>query len=413
VSPSPVPPPVTPNGNAPPHAVHVLGGGCASTSVHVRSLAAGLVAHGLRVTVCAPPGAQLRYQFTAAGAYFAPLPARTQPEAARALRRVCADADVVHAHGLRAGLLAATVLALGGRRRSSSGRRAPGGRASRPPLVVTWHHRGPAEGAGARLARFMERRAVRAAAVVLATTSDLVYRARRLGARDARFAPVALPPLRHGPGGESGEPGAAAKARTPLRAEERAEHKARAEVGAVGRPLVFSVGRLDARHGYDAVLTAARAWRHLDPQPLLAIAGEGPWRARLQRRIEEEELPVRLLGRRDDAFELLAGADVALLSTGWESRSQLAQEALAEGVPLVATSVGGLPELVGAVGVLVPYGDPDALATAVTKLLGDPERRQSLAEAGRARAATWPTESDTVTQVLGVYDELTAGAAGR
>ncbi|KOG86532.1 hypothetical protein ADK38_30490, partial [Streptomyces varsoviensis] len=76
------------------------------------------------------------------------------------------------------------------------------------------------------------------------------------------------------------------------------------------------------------------------------------------------------------------------------------------GVPLVATAVGGIPELVGDAAELVPYGDPDALATAVARLLADPRRRTELARAGRARAAEWPTEDDTVAQVLSVYDEL-------
>lgn len=342
------------------------------------------MARGLRVTVCAPSGAEAVYGFTGAGARFAPLPARSEPEAAAVLRRLCADADLVHAHGVRAGLLALTTLALSGRAR-------------RVPLVVTWHHRSNAPVARAPLRRLMERRVACSASVVLAVTTDLVDRARRRGAHDARLAPVVLP----GP----------ARDETPLEpraaVESRGQHKSRAEVGAVGRPLVFSVGRLDGRHGYGTALSAARSWRHLDPPPLLAIAGEGPQRAQLQRRIADEELPVRLLGRRDDAFELLAGADVALLSSRWEGRPLLAQEALHEGVPLVATSVGGVPELVGDAAELVPYGDARAIAAAVGGLLADPERRENLVARGRARAAEWPTEESTVAHVLSVYDELT------
>lgn len=74
----------------------------------------------------------------------------------------------------------------------------------------------------------------------------------------------------------------------------------------------------------------------------------------------------------------------------------------------MATSVGGTPELVGEAAVLVPYGNPKTLADTVARLLGDPARRAGLAAAGPVQAATWPTEDDTVAQVLSIYDELTS-----
>jgi glycosyltransferase involved in cell wall biosynthesis len=188
---------------------------------------------------------------------------------------------------------------------------------------------------------------------------------------------------------------------------DRLRPKARAELGATDRPLLMAVGSLERHRGYDTLLDAARAWRRLDPLPLLVIAGEGPLRTVLQRRIEDEGLPVRLIGRREDITELLAAADLALLTSSWESRSVLAQEALHARVPLVATAVGGIPELVGDAAELVPYGDAQALADAVVGLLGDPGRRELFKEKGARQAATWPTEDETVAQVLSVYDELT------
>ncbi|MFE4540645.1 glycosyltransferase family 4 protein [Streptomyces scopuliridis] len=350
--------------------VQVLGGGSAGSSAHVRSLAAGLAARGVRVTVCAPAELDHVYDFRGAGAQHVPVPRRSDPQAVAALRAACAGADVVHAHGVHAAVR--TALALGG---------------LRVPLVVTWHTRAHAEGARGGLLRLMERRAARAAAVVLGASSELVDRARERGARDARLAPAALP--------------------APHWPADGRENKSRAELGAVERPLLMAVGSLVPDKGYDTLLDAARTWRRLDPMPLVVIAGEGRERARLQRRIENAELPVRLIGRRDDISELLAAADVALLPSRWEARSVLAQEALRLGVPLVATAVGAVPELVGDAAELVPYGDAAALADAVIRLLADPERRQELAAAGRAQATSWPTEDETIAQVLSVYDELT------
>ncbi|GAA3239998.1 glycosyltransferase family 4 protein [Streptomyces thermocoprophilus] len=297
-------------------------------------------------------------------------PGAAIPPPVAALRAACTGADLVHAHGLHASFRA--VLALSGRT---------------TPLVVTWHNHAHAEGARAQFLRLLERRVARTATVVLGTSSDLVDRARRIGAKDARLAAVSLP----GRG----------------TAERLDRAKLRAELGAVGRPLLLAVGSLDRIRGYDVLLDAARAWRSLDPPPLVVIAGEGPQRAALQARIEDEELPVQLLGHRDDLAELLAAADLALVPGSREARSVLAQEALHARVPLVAADADGIRDLVGDAAELVPRRDPDALAEAVVRLLHDPERREELRDRGTRQAATWPTEDETVAQVLSVYDELT------
>ncbi|MFC5724972.1 glycosyltransferase family 4 protein [Streptomyces gamaensis] len=367
MSSTPAPPP----GEPPLHAVHVLGSASGGGAA-VRSLAAGLVARGLRVTVCAPRPAGEECDFTGAGASFAPLWPPADALAVAGIRAASSGADVVHAHGLRPGALAA--LALRGRP---------------TPLVVTWQPRGRPAGARERFTALLERRVARAAAVVLGATSDLVDRARLRGARDARLAPVAVPVPR--PAAED---------------DEARRHKTRAELGAVARPLLLGAGPLEPDEGHGTLLDAARDWRALDPEPLLVVAGEGRERARLRRRVELEELSVRLLGRRDDVPELLAAADAVITPGRWESGFPLAQQALSAGVPLVATAVGGIPELVGPAAELVPYGDAGALSRAVARLLTEPGRSERLVARGLAQAATWPSEDDAVAHVLSVYDEL-------
>ena len=148
-----------------------------------------------------------------------------------------------------------------------------------------------------------------------------------------------------------------------------------------------------------ALLLAARgAW----PEAVVAVAGDGPRAAELAAAAPD----VRWLGRRDDVADLLAAADVVVLPSLWEARSLTAQEALRAGRPLVATAVGGVPELVRDGAVLVPPNDPAGLARAVRRLLDDPAEAAAVAARGREVAAGWPDEDDTVDQVAAVYAEL-------
>ncbi|MGC0422512.1 glycosyltransferase family 4 protein [Embleya sp. AB8] len=357
-------------------AVLVLAGSTGGIGAHVRSLAAGLVGRGVAVTVCGPAATEEHFDFSATGARFRPVEIAAGPRpsdraAARELRAACTHAHVVHAHGLRAGLVAGNAL---GRHR-----------VRRTPLVLTLHNAVLVGGAKGALTRVLEGRAVRAADVVLGASADLVDRARGLGARDARLGPVSAPAL--APAG-------------------RDRAAVRAEFGAADRPLLLAVGRLAPQKAYPVLLDAARRWTEDRPTPLLVIAGDGPLRESLQERIDAESLPVRLLGHRADVADLLGAADVAVLSSRWEARALVAQEALRTGVPLVATAVGGVPELVGDAAVLVPHDDADALADAVTALLADPARRSELAAAGRVQAGTWPDARETIAQVLSIYEEL-------
>ncbi|WP_432995618.1 glycosyltransferase family 4 protein [Dactylosporangium sp. CA-233914] len=343
-------------------------------------LAEGLVARGHEVSVHGPAATEEQFGFTARGARFLPveIPASPQPSdvlAVRALRRGVRDADVIHAHSLRAGFVAALARPAG------------------IPLVVTWHNLVLATGLRAKLYHPLERRVARAADVTLAVSSDLVARVQELGGRDVRLAKVPAPVPK------------------PVR---RDAGQIRAELGIEpGQPFVFACGRLHPQKGFETLVSAAARWRDRDPEPFTAIAGAGPSYMSLAQRISEEHAPVHLLGNRDDVPDLLGAADLVVATSVWEGQPLFVQETLAAGVPLVSTAVGGVPELVGDGARLVEPHDVDAVHDTVLALLDDPVARAELARAGRERAATWPTEHDTVDQAEAVYAQLRGGSRAK
>jgi glycosyltransferase involved in cell wall biosynthesis len=155
------------------------------------------------------------------------------------------------------------------------------------------------------------------------------------------------------------------------------------------RPVIGTVGGLrpiKAQHVLlQAVPSVLAAW----PDALFVIAGDGPSRSELvtlcrQLGIEKH---VRFLGLRKDIPDLLRSFDVFVLTSNDESFGNSIVEAMASGLPVVSTAVGGVPEIVtDDTGILVPAGDAEAVAKAVIALLRDPTRREAMGQAGRWRA---------------------------
>ena len=271
---------------------------------------------------------------------------------------------MVHAHGLRAGALAA--IALAGRRR-----RAPGGR--RPRLVVTVHNAPPA-GRGARVAvyRLLERVVARGADLVLCVSSDLEERMRVAGARRTGRAIVPAPAA---PRAVSAPPAASGVG----------------DAAATGRPVVLAIGRLAAQKDLGTLIEAAARWRDLDPPPLLAIAGDGPLAGELRAQAAAHGVDAAFLGHRDDVPDLLAAATVFALPSRWEGQPLVLQEALQAGAAIVATRVGGIPDLVGDAAVLVSPGDPAALGCRRRR---DPDRPLARGPAPRRRLSAGRRPAD-------------------
>jgi glycosyltransferase involved in cell wall biosynthesis len=332
---------------------------------------------------------------------------------------------VVHAHGLRAGALA--VLALAGL--PDRGRR---GR--RPGLVVTVHNAPPSgRGATALIYRVLERVVAHRADLVLCVSADLEARMRSAGARRTSRAIVPSPDAQTGPTAGHPPGGDAPASATPLPDGVSTSETALispatstpmtaygdiarpapsapaglGEPAAAGRPVVLAVGRLAPQKGFDVLLGAAAHWLDLDPVPLLAIAGDGPLAGELRARASSLGVDAAFLGHRDDVADLLAAAAVFVLPSRWEGQPLIVQEALRAGAAIVATRVGGIPDLAGDnAALLVAPGDAPALAAAVRSVLTDAPLESRLRTAASRRGAELPTADDAVTAALAAYIQV-------
>jgi glycosyltransferase involved in cell wall biosynthesis len=376
---------------------YVLGTTTGGTGTHVAMLAGGCADRGIPVRVFGPAQAGRRFfpasqaagdagaspavgspAFVAVDIAGRPRPAHDLAAVLRLRRLLRAWApDVVHAHGLRAGALTALALTWG----------AVTGRRRRPVLVVTVHNAPPAGGVSGLVYVVLERIAARRADAVTWVSADLAARMRRAGAPDGGRALVPAP-----------------QAAAPYAGQVAA---VRASLGGDDRPVVLAAGRLVPQKGYPVLLAAAATWRDRDPVPLLVIAGEGPLAGALAGQARDAGAAVRFLGQRDDIPALLGAADVVVVPSWWEGQPLIVQEALRAGKPLVASRTGGIPDLTGEdAALLVPPGDPGALATAVASVLDDDGLAAKLAAAATRRAPELPQPGDAVDSVVRLYRRL-------
>jgi glycosyltransferase involved in cell wall biosynthesis len=293
------------------------------------------------------------------------------------MRRLLASADVVHAHGLQAAALVTAVTA------SLIPPR------QRPRFVVSLHNAVLGDDVRARLVRLVERRVVRSADLVTGASSDLVACARRLGAPRTELAPVPSPRV----GDLLAQPVPTAQERSALVAT-----LLPGESGDV--PLVLTVSRIAPQKSLGVLVSAARQLR---PPLVWTVIGDGDADLLAELESAAAHTGVRFLGARADVAPWLRAATVFVLPSAWEARPLVIQEAMAAGTPVVATDIGGLPDLVGGAGVLVPAASPTALAAAVEELVGDAKRRDELSRGGRAVARTWADGEATARQWVSWY----------
>jgi glycosyltransferase involved in cell wall biosynthesis len=180
------------------------------------------------------------------------------------------------------------------------------------------------------------------------------------------------------------------------------------EAEPLGPGTFVFVGRLTPAK---ALGTAIDAFARL-PDARLVVVGEGPERPRLEALAAASDAAGRIEFRgsrsRDDALEIVAGAVASVLSSDYENLPHSAVEALSVGVPVVATAVGGVPEVVhdGENGLLVPPGRPDELAAALRRVLEEDGLRDRLAAAAKPSVAAISSEA-----IYGRLEALLAEAA--
>jgi glycosyltransferase involved in cell wall biosynthesis len=182
-----------------------------------------------------------------------------------------------------------------------------------------------------------------------------------------------------------------------------------------GAPIVVQVAQLVAhKDPVNFVRAVARA-RERVPDVVGLLVGDGPLHAEVAREVTALGLSdaLHLAGYRTDADALLAAADVACLSSREEGMGSVLLDALAFGVPVAATTAGGIPEVVvhGETGLLAAPENPAALGDAIATLLEDAELRARFARNARARSSEFSVERMT-DRTIAVYEEAISGTGG-
>lgn len=175
-------------------------------------------------------------------------------------------------------------------------------------------------------------------------------------------------------------------------------------------PICIQVARFSPVKDHATSLRAFALSRHEHPSAQLVLIGDGPLRGdieQLRRQLGLDD-SVHLLGNRDDVPDLLAAADVFVLSSLSEAASLSILEAMSAGLPIVATNVGGNSEIVrhGRTALLSPRGDAGAMAANLTALLADPAGRRDMGRAGRRRAKALYEQHHMHDAFIAVYREL-------
>lgn len=179
-----------------------------------------------------------------------------------------------------------------------------------------------------------------------------------------------------------------------------------------GHAVIIHVARLHPLKGHEQVLRAAPRVLAEAPHCRFLLVGEGPLTQEIAERVRREGLTdkVLILGTRDDVRDLLAASDIMILPSLEEGFPNVVLEGMASGLPVVATAVGGVPELIidGETGILIPAGDDEALTQGILRLVQCGEAAGAMGALGQARVMAQFSAARTVEQYHDLFTQLLA-----
>jgi glycosyltransferase involved in cell wall biosynthesis len=356
---------------------------------HVLQLATGLRAAGYESELACPGDSDLVHDALEAGVQVHPVPIVGPLNPVRDLFAVVALAEVIHerkpalihAHGSKASLIARVATLF----------------ARRTPIVVTVHNQvlyggvsKPMRAVYIAMERWLSHRTARIVTVSEALRRELL---------DVFRLPASLVTTVHN--GLDLSPFTAGGDRTA----------ARSRYGIPADALVFGLAaRFAPQKALDVLVEAAATVLATDPRALLIVAGDGPLLEVVRTKARATSVRDRMVfpGFETDIPGLLAALDVYVSPAIAEGLGLATIEAMASGLPVVGTAVGGTPEVVedGVTGVLVAPGKAAPLVTAITRLLKDAGMRRRMGEAGRERALAEFGESMMLERLAALYGEV-------
>jgi len=178
----------------------------------------------------------------------------------------------------------------------------------------------------------------------------------------------------------------------------------------IDSPVITLVAVLRAQKRHELVIAAAAEVIQVFPQARFIFVGEGPGRNRVEQEMKNAQLESHILmtGYREDIPAILSFTDLGIISSVAEGIPQFLFQIMAMGKPVIATEVGGIPEIVtsGVTGVLIPPEDPAALAKALVQVLGDPGSARRLGEEGRRLVEKEYTVEKMAEKVYRVYQQV-------